>query len=66
MLYLFSDVEVISDSAESGGVLLDIVHFSYLRGGVSEKIGNLSGSQGFNRAIRLPDSVHQIGGEGVP
>ena len=61
-----SDVEVIGDSAESGGVLLHIVHFCNLRGGVSEKVGNLSRCECLDRAIWQPDAVHQICGECVP
>ena len=67
LLYFFhkriSDVEVIRNSAESGGVLFDVVHFGDLRRGVSEEIGNLSGCESLDRAVRLSDAVYQIGGE---
>ena len=66
LLYCYSNVEVIGDSAESGSVLFDVVHFCDLRCGVSEKVGNLSGCECLDGTIRLPDSVHQIGGECMP
>ena len=60
-----SDIEIIGDSAESGCVLFDVVHFRDLRGAVSEKIGNLSGCECFDGTVRLSDSVYQICGECV-
>ena len=60
-----SHVEIIRNSAESGCVFLDVIHLSDLRGGVSEKVGNLSGRECFDRAVRLLDAVYQIGGECV-
>ena len=60
-----SDVEVIGDAGESGGVILDIVQFGNLRGAVSEKVGNLFGRECLDRTVWLFDSVHKVGCKGA-
>ena len=65
LLYCYSDIEVIGDSAESGSVLFDVVHFCDLRCGVSEKVGNLSWRECLDGTVWLPDSVHKVCGECV-
>ena len=60
------EIEPGGDPGQPGGVLLHVVELRDLRRGVAQQVSHLPGREGADRAIRLFDSVDQIGGEGVP
>ena len=61
-----SQLESVGDPVQSGGVLLHIVQFRDLRGGVTQEVHHLPGRQGAEAPGLLPDAVHQAGGKGMP
>ena len=54
------------DPGQTSGVFTHIVEFCDFRGRMAQKVSHLPGREGFDGTVGLFDSVHQVGGEGVP
>ena len=63
--FVFLQFKPIRNAIQHFHISLDVIEFSYFRGGVAEEVGYLLGGEGFDITVFVLDSVDQSGCEGV-